>query len=113
MIQLLVHPLTLSRQPVVSFSVFLFVSGRVYWLGEGDGGRQGAKSYDREKVCHSINHSTVSVESYIFLAWYHPHCGNETSIEVEGLLLSFSFFCGIINLLPDDPNAMTTFSNSI
>ncbi len=41
----------------VSFPVFVCVADRAYWPEREGGGGWGAKSYDREKTCSSINHS--------------------------------------------------------
>ncbi len=52
-----------SPSPVSKMSLFLNlhgVAGRAYLQGRGWGGGQGAKSYDPEKACPSINHSILS-----------------------------------------------------
>jgi hypothetical protein len=67
MIRLLAHPITSSL--VSKFSLFLSLPvcrQSSLLTGEGGGeGEQGAKSYDSEKACSSINHSILSDTEFV------------------------------------------------
>ncbi len=73
---LVIRPLNYPLPPLpwascLSFSAFLCVSGRAYWReGGGEGGGQGAESYDSKKGWSSINHSILS--GLLSSAPFHP-----------------------------------------
>ncbi len=77
-------PTPLSRQQVFSLSQSSCVSPVKLTDGRGGGGwgrdGRGAKSYDREKACHSVNYSILRGVTYMYSTYSWKKCSSSRPI---------------------------------